>query len=126
MPTPRVTCPVWSPVEGVADGGTCGEGLHGGTPSLTDCGACPRRRQLVRRRPGFAKAARLDRSKWPKLARAVAWLRRPEDIGVGDTVARLAAVAGGDTLADWYQRIVGADCGCRNRQAGLNHRYPYT
>jgi hypothetical protein len=68
----------------------------------------------------------IPRDQWPLLARALAKLARPDDLGLGDTVARLASAVGGDTLADWYERIVGKPCGCGDRRVALNQRYPFT
>ena len=89
-----------------------------------------------------------DPGTWPRLARWVSTLARPEDQGVGDTVARLISPLGaGEIAARWPRlaglagraivRLLGADmdaawarlggggCQCASRQAGLNLRYPY-
>jgi hypothetical protein len=50
---------------------------------------------------------------------------RPEDAGIGDTLARLAGNVGGEAFKRWYRRITGADCGCGDRQNKLNAMYPY-
>lgn len=50
----------------------------------------------------------------------------PEDRGVGDTIARVIGPMGGDAFKRWYKRITGEDCGCGDRQAWLNQRYPYS
>jgi hypothetical protein len=62
-------------------------------------------------------------SEWPLLVRAVAKLRTPDDIGVGDTVKRM--IVGGDTFEAWYERLTGKSCGCADRRARLNFDYPY-
>lgn len=67
-----------------------------------------------------------DISKWPTMARMVAKLRRPEDKGLGDTVARNIKWLKGDTLASWYKKLTGKDCGCSDRQQALNTDYPYS
>lgn len=54
----------------------------------------------------------------------VRWLRTPEDTGVGDTVERLLAKAGGRKIKKMLERI-GVGCGCTDRQAALNRKYPY-
>lgn len=65
------------------------------------------------------------RDKWPIVVRAVARLRVDADKGLGDTIARIADKVGGNTLADWYERITGENCGCADRHSKLNAKYPY-
>ncbi len=61
---------------------------------------------------------------WPKMAQAIARLRAPSEVGVGDTLARLFARVGGERFKTLAKRL-GIDCGCDNRQALLNAAYPY-
>lgn len=56
--------------------------------------------------------------RWVKL------LRKPEDAGVGDTVARIAAKFGGERFKTFSKRI-GIPCGCTERQAAWNEQWPY-
>lgn len=110
-----------------ADGCKLGPTPSPGSASKV-CGACPLHPGgivLTVFGGGTAVADHHDRARWPKVARSVAWLRAGGDRGIGDTVARLVAGVGGDTLAEWYERITGGSCGCDDRQAGLNSRYPY-
>ena len=61
-----------------------------------------------------------DQSKWPLLARSAAKLAKPDEIGVGDTVQRLAAFVGGEQ----FKALV-PNCGCSDRRQWLNQRFPY-
>lgn len=60
----------------------------------------------------------------PLWVRAIRRLRTPEDRGVGDTVARIAAKFGGERFKRFSQRI-GIPCGCTRKQAEWNERWPY-
>jgi hypothetical protein len=64
-------------------------------------------------------------SSWPFLARRLANLRDPSDRGLGDTVARHIDRLGGEWLKRFYKRLTGGDCGCADRKAALNRRFPY-
>ncbi len=61
---------------------------------------------------------------WPRLLRSIARKRIPGDAGLGDTLQRLFARLGGEWLKAAIAKL-GIDCGCANRQAWLNHHYPY-
>ncbi len=64
------------------------------------------------------------RSEWPAKIKLMAMAAEPSDKGVGDTVER---VLGSGAIKDWLkQALAGASCGCANRQAWLNERYPYS
>jgi hypothetical protein len=67
---------------------------------------------------------RIPRDQWPLAVKGIALLARPEDRGIGDTVERMARLAGGKTLAQWYKELTGRDCGCANRKERLNRMYP--
>lgn len=56
--------------------------------------------------------------------RFIKLIRKPEDKGVGDTVARIAAKFGGDRFKAFSKRI-GIPCGCTQRQAEWNRLWPY-
>ena len=58
---------------------------------------------------------------WVELVRL---LRHPQDKGVGDTVARIAARFGGERFKAWSKKI-GIPCGCTERQEAWNERWPY-
>ena len=65
--------------------------------------------------------------KQPEQSAWVRWiklLRKPEDRGVGDTVARIAAKFGGERFKEFSKRI-GIPCGCTERQAAWNEQFPY-
>lgn len=61
----------------------------------------------------------------PAWVRLVAYFRLPEDAGIGDTVARYAAMLGGEQFKALSKKI-GLPCGCTERQAEWNAKYPYT
>jgi hypothetical protein len=63
-------------------------------------------------------------AQWPRWARALANRRAAGEMGVGDTVRRLAARFGGTQLKRWSRKIK-LPCRCRERQAEWNRRYPY-
>ena len=73
--------------------------------------------------PGEAPAA--PKIVWPFWARTVARLRQDGEIGVGDTVARLAGNVGGEAFKRTLKDFAGIDCGCVARQEDLNRRFPY-
>lgn len=60
----------------------------------------------------------------PGWVRFIALFKIPEDAGVGDTVARYAAMLGGEKFKAWSKNI-GLPCGCTQRQAEWNRLYPY-
>ena len=68
---------------------------------------------------------------WPILARLLARLRTSDDKGLGDTIARsinLIPTLRGKPLGDAFKIVMhklGKDCGCGDRQAKLNEKYPY-
>ena len=77
--------------------------------------------QIVRIAPQTPVQA-VPPEKWPIGVRLIAEARKPEDKGVGDTIHRLIPKA--DELIAWMKRI-GIDCGCADRRAALNQRFPY-
>jgi len=62
--------------------------------------------------------------KWPTWALAVAKLKAETDSGVGDTVARYAAMVGGEAFKV-ASKAMGIPCGCDKRQEQWNQLYPY-
>jgi hypothetical protein len=63
---------------------------------------------------------------WPRWALAMADHRTPEDTGLGDTVARIIGPIGGDLFQVWFHKVTGRNCRCKQRQAWLNRKYPFT
>jgi hypothetical protein len=59
------------------------------------------------------------------MARTLKLLRAPEDVGVGDTLARIVGPIGGDAYKKWYLETFGKSCGCTERQQTLNELFPY-
>lgn len=51
--------------------------------------------------------------------------RRPQDAGLGDTVARVSAATGIDAGVKGIVRTLGMDCGCEERRLQLNAIYPW-
>ena len=68
----------------------------------------------------------LDRQaqKVPRLVKWLSRFRKPNDRGMGDTLERLLAAAGGRRFKH-MMHLLHLPCGCENRQAWLNERYPY-
>lgn len=64
----------------------------------------------------------LPEADWPLAAKIASKLRRPEDKGLGDTVARTLGKTGEAFKA--FMKSIGIDCGCQQRQEWLNQRYP--
>lgn len=67
----------------------------------------------------------LPRAEWPRLARWLAKLARPGELGLGDVVARYAGAVGGERFKKIYKKLTGAGCGCEARQDALNAMYPF-
>lgn len=65
----------------------------------------------------------LPPDRWPREVRMVADLAERGDRGLGDTIERELAGAG-ETFKRLMKQI-GVDCGCTERRAWLNARYPY-
>ena len=61
----------------------------------------------------------------PGWAKAVERLRHTNDVGVGDTVQRIAAWFGGERFKAFAAKV-GIPCGCTQRQDEWNRLYPYT
>ena len=144
-----MNCTHWT---AYSHGGRCG--LLETTVSRGVCRHCLKRQPVANyTEPSPAEQAVItptppDPGTWPRLARWVSTLARPEDQGVGDTVARLISPLGsGEIAARWprlaglagrvivrllgddmdtaWVRLGGGGCQCASRQAGLNLRYPY-
>jgi hypothetical protein len=61
----------------------------------------------------------------PLWARAVAIYRHEGDTGLGDTVKHLIGDERSERFKRWFERKFGKSCGCSDRQAWLNRRFPY-
>ena len=83
------------------------------------CGGCGKGSQS-----DPATASPVQRDRWPKWAAVVEGLSHPGEVGVGDTVHRLATVVGGEI----FRRVmaaIGVPCGCDQRQELWNKTFPY-
>ncbi len=67
----------------------------------------------------------LPMDQWPQWAKDLAQHRRPEDIGLGDTLVHLIGDARSETFKRWFKEKLGKSCGCTERQRWLNQRFPY-
>lgn len=67
----------------------------------------------------------VPRDKWPIGAVLASMARTSDDKGVGDTIARLAAKMGAAWAAKEFEKISGVPCGCVDRRAHYNSKYPY-
>lgn len=72
-----------------------------------------------------APESRIKQKKPPRLwTEVVGWFRAPGDIGVGDTVQRIAAKFGGERFKKFAEKV-GMPCGCTDRQNEWNKLWPY-
>jgi hypothetical protein len=65
----------------------------------------------------------VDNAKSPLWVRLLQRLSKPEDIGLGATIKRIAAKVGGERFKAWSTKI-GLPCGCTEREAEWNRLYP--
>lgn len=72
--------------------------------------------------PDSSPLPEIPKTHW--LVRRIETFRKPGDIGLGDTVARIFAKFGGDQFK-WVFKTLGINCGCEDRQAALNSWFPY-
>jgi hypothetical protein len=72
-------------------------------------------------RPALVKG----KTRWPMWAKAIAALRAEGDAGVGDTVYRLIGPVTSEKFQRWHRLAFGRECGCPERRAEWNVRYPY-
>jgi hypothetical protein len=63
---------------------------------------------------------------WPLWAVTISKFRQPGDVGLGDTIERLAARMGGNQFKAWFKKLTGQDCGCSRRREQFNTLYPYS
>jgi hypothetical protein len=100
----------------------------------TDCPNCkwPHYSQIATRVTCYRCGSAVDVAGEPntehkksRLVAIVSKLRTPEDRGVGDTLERLLAKAGGRKFKH-LMLLMRLPCGCDDRQAWLNERFPYS
>jgi hypothetical protein len=81
--------------------------------------------EMVRKyRPDPPSVQPVPLPQWPLLIKMVADFKQPGDIGVGDTLERLLRDMGGAQFK-LAMKAAGIPCGCDNRQAWMNARFPY-
>lgn len=66
----------------------------------------------------------VPRDQWPTWAKAIAAMKADTDTGVGSTVDRLLGTFGKVYKATL--KAMGVPCGCNERRAEWDARYPYT
>lgn len=70
------------------------------------------------------RSPEVPRNDWPLWAKAMALLAKPEDVGIGDVIARTIGPVGGDKFKAWYAATFNRSCGCAERQESFNIQYP--
>lgn len=65
----------------------------------------------------------VPRDQWPAWASAIAALRKPGEIGVGDTIKNRLGEPGKAYQAAW--KMLGMPCRCPERRGRFNRLYPY-
>ena len=102
----------------------CGHNVYTPIAIVLKCAKCGKQIKcdgVERPRKSESKPNSPKPGAWVHLVR---FLRSPSDIGVGDTVQRIATKFGGERFKKWAKRI-GIPCGCDKRQAEWNRLYPY-
>ncbi len=61
--------------------------------------------------------------RWPLWALALKAISKPQEKGVGDTLARL--IVGKESFKQWFKKTFRKSCGCDARQGRLNEMFPY-
>lgn len=83
--------------------------------------------QRYRGQPYAPKHAQRIEREAERLPRLVKWLgrfRQPADRGLGDTLERMMAKAGGRTFKH-LMALLRLPCGCEDRRRWLNERFPF-
>lgn len=62
---------------------------------------------------------------WPTWAKELSQSRKIGDSGLGDTVIHVLGDARSEKFKNWWQDTLKTTCGCTERQAWLNARFPY-
>jgi len=96
----------------------CNKRLPGDSEACV-CGA----RILTNVEPDVLQDSQGGSSKPPRWVRILQRLYKPQDIGLGATVNRIAARFGGERFKVWATKI-GLPCGCTEREAHWNKLYP--
>lgn len=74
-----------------------------------------------------ARTGNTDPPREPQSTAWVRWvklLRKPEDVGIGDTIERMIASVGLDRWKSFSKKL-GMPCNCDRRRDWLNQNYPY-
>ncbi len=66
----------------------------------------------------------IPRKDWPLWAKGLAMISKPDDKGIGDTVARTIGAENSEAFKKWFKATTGKDCGCTGRHRRLNIEYP--
>jgi len=61
----------------------------------------------------------------PLWVKALSKLATPDDRGLGDTIARVVGLFGGEVFKAWFKKTTGKACGCESRAAAFNAKYPF-
>lgn len=83
---------------------------------------CPRCQPKAKREPVVLNP--IPRDQWPVWATIAATRKHEGDVGVGDTIQKVAAKFGGEQFKAWAAEL-GIPCGCSTRQKRFNALYPY-
>jgi hypothetical protein len=83
-----------------------------------------RKRQRQTPASPSAPPAAVPAEQWPWHVRAIAALRQSGEAGIGDTIHNQLKLGGKPVIA-LALKMLGINCGCSDRQAWLNARYPY-
>lgn len=70
-------------------------------------------------------AIALPFDQWPLWAKTLAFMRHETDKGLGDTVVHIIGEHRSDAFQAWFLAKFGKSCGCKDRQAWMNQRFPY-
>lgn len=67
----------------------------------------------------------IPEAKWPIWAAALSFFKSEKDIGVGDTVERIIGKTNSAAFKSWHLKTFGKSCGCTERKALWNAKFPY-
>lgn len=84
------------------------------------CGFSASFRMTPKKCPKCEAASSTEQPRW---VRAFQFFSKPEDIGLGATIKRIAAKFGGERFKKLADKI-GLPCGCADREIILNRQYP--
>ena len=66
----------------------------------------------------------LPYSEWPVWAKALRFMAKRTDKGIGDVIRRTIGEENSDKFKAWFKKTTGKDCGCAGRQSKWNLMYP--